>query len=296
MRITFLIFLIGISFIVKSQKYIPLSTNNSEWIVEIESIDGDGGESEFYKNRYFISGDTTINDTLYTEISTELSNRIYTEGYLYQDTVEQKVFFTQPHWEQDFLLFDFNLEVGQSYEFYGFDELKVVSIDSIEVNNSYRKRIIFDKEIFCLSYPRLERVSFVEGIGSNAGLLPENYLGLITSYLTCYKENGETYYPFDINEFGCDLNTMTIVSVNNINLQNINIYPNPYKDFITLDLELLNQNYALLKVYDILGKEVFADKIFETNYIDLSFLNKGIYLFKLEIDSKDLFTRTVIKL
>lgn len=299
MKLTFLALIITISFIGQAQNYIPLPTKNSEWIMEIASIDGDGGPTEYYKSRDFISGDTIINDTLFIEITREVGDYIYEIGYLYQDTIEQKVYFTE-NFEQDLLLYDFNIEVNESFEFYTMSEyskLIVESIDSIEVNSTYRKRINFEGHIPIFVGSFYDKLSFIEGIGSNAGLLPENYLGgIITSYLTCYKEESVMLYPIELNELGCDLNTMTLVNVDNFDLRDIKLFPNPFRNYISIDLSIAYKNHALLKVYDILGKEVYNKKLFETNNIYLSFLNKGIYLFKLEIDNRELITRTMIKL
>jgi hypothetical protein len=187
------------------------------------------------------------------------------------------------------------LEVGQSCEFEGFGNLKVESVDSIIINDSYRRRIIFEKYIIC--DPNYGKLNFIEGVGSNAGLFPENYLGAIVSLLTCYQETDETLYPIDVHEYGCDINTIIINEINNVEFQDVSIFPNPFNDIISIDLKLLNLDNVTLKVFDLQGKLVFFEKTrtYDTNNIDLSFLNNGIYLLKVEKGNINILSKTILK-
>ena len=69
----------------------------------------------------------------------------------------------------------------------------------------------------------------------------------------------------------------------------ISIYPNP-----TLDMVYIEGNYTQLKVvvYDILGKQVMKESI--TNSIDISQLEKGVYILQLS-DGVKLTTQRIIK-
>jgi len=67
----------------------------------------------------------------------------------------------------------------------------------------------------------------------------------------------------------------------------VNLYPNPAKDFITIDL---NQNVkdASVKVYDVIGKCVIQSSLTNgySKQIDLSNIEKGIYFVEIESDGK----------
>ena len=83
--------------------------------------------------------------------------------------------------------------------------------------------------------------------------------------------------------------TCPTASIDDQNYLNISIYPNPISDIVYLD-----GNYSQLKavVYDILGKQVMNQPI--TNHIDISQLDKGVYILKLS-DGAKLTTQRILK-
>jgi len=78
-------------------------------------------------------------------------------------------------------------------------------------------------------------------------------------------------------------------SLDDQNQLDISIYPNPSSDMVYID-----GNYTQLKVvvYDILGKQVINKSI--TNSIDISQLEKGVYILQLS-DGAKLTTQRIIK-
>jgi len=83
--------------------------------------------------------------------------------------------------------------------------------------------------------------------------------------------------------------TCPTASVDNQNQLDISIYPNPTSDIVYID-----GNYTKLKVvvYDILGKQVMNKST--TNTIDISHLEKGVYILQLS-DGVKLSTIKIIK-
>jgi surface protein len=83
--------------------------------------------------------------------------------------------------------------------------------------------------------------------------------------------------------------TCPTASVDDQNQLEISIYPNPTSDIVYID-----GNYTQLKVfvYDILGKQVINKSI--TNSIDISQLEKGVYILQLS-DGVKLTTQRIIK-
>jgi len=75
--------------------------------------------------------------------------------------------------------------------------------------------------------------------------------------------------------------TCPTASLDDQNQLDISIYPNPTSDMIYID-----GNYSQLKavVYDILGKQVMKESI--TNSIDISQLEKGVYILQLSDGAK----------
>ena len=83
--------------------------------------------------------------------------------------------------------------------------------------------------------------------------------------------------------------TCPTASVDDQNQLDISIYPNP-----TSDIVYIEGNYTQLKavVYDILGKQVINKSI--TNHIDISQLDKGVYILQLS-DGVKLTTQRILK-
>jgi hypothetical protein len=83
--------------------------------------------------------------------------------------------------------------------------------------------------------------------------------------------------------------TCPTASVDDQNQLDISIYPNPSSDTVYIDV-----NYSQLKVvvYDILGKQVMNKSI--TNNIDISQLEKGVYILQLS-DGAKVTTQRIIK-
>lgn len=63
-----------------------------------------------------------------------------------------------------------------------------------------------------------------------------------------------------------------------------NIYPNPATNYIYV--EMGDKTEAKLKIYDILGSEVMAQKITSNNVIDISNIPEGMYIFRLFTETK----------
>ena len=83
--------------------------------------------------------------------------------------------------------------------------------------------------------------------------------------------------------------TCKTAGIDDQNQLNISIFPNP-----TSDLVYIEGNYTQLKavVYDILGKQVMNKSI--TNHIDISQLDKGVYILQLS-DGVKLTTQRILK-
>ena len=74
------------------------------------------------------------------------------------------------------------------------------------------------------------------------------------------------------------------LSVNNNNFANLNVYPNPVSNVLTISADIVIDN---LQVYNILGKEVLNMNIDNRNTsVDVPNLNSGVYILKYSSDDK----------
>lgn len=240
---------------------------------------------------YHLEGDTIINSISYKKLSvpvimvdvvglcTPSGNWMdpgYYAGSTRSDSTSKKVFFIPPTDSVEQLLYDFNLNIGDTVR--GFlqswanpDDV-VISTDSVLVGNNYRKRW------FINSY---YNIYVIEGIGSTYGLLQLSPgVALIDGYdvtLNCFSENSITLYPTAVSN--CEL----ITSFNDLslNVSQISISPNPFQTSATIQVGPEFEN-GTLKIYNSLGAVVKEVKLNQRNYLlNKNNLPNGIYFLEL---------------
>jgi hypothetical protein len=76
----------------------------------------------------------------------------------------------------------------------------------------------------------------------------------------------------------------------------VNIFPNPTKGHLTIDVKKPYQK-GVVSVYTMAGKQVYQQQLKgnQRHSVDLTHLTKGVYLLKLNIDETDLTQRIVIE-
>lgn len=265
-----------------SQEYHPFNFNDGQWVC---GYDTKGGHFSNYEHNYYIKeevkfycdGDTIINDTLFYKLFYEGTAR-YPDwakrklsgyyGEIRNDTLNRQV------WLGDFLLYDFNLQIGDSV-FYGCDRPQPIeSIDSVLYCNQWHNRYNYTND-------NGDNLYVIEGIGSIFGLIPRNCATNL-SWLTCYGETGHV---------SCDT-CSTPTYVYNIAFKDIKIYPVPASDWIFIrhtEVEELS-----VTIYSLLGKEVLSLTISAQSKIDVSHLKEGLYLIQISSEKKDYFDKIVI--
>lgn len=91
-------------------------------------------------------------------------------------------------------------------------------------------------------------------------------------------------------------NSSTLSSENTKTIDNIKIFPNPSKGKITLS-NIKNIDFESVKIYSVLGrlvKDIRVEKGASKLDIDLSHLNRGIYLLNLKSDDRSATKKLVI--
>jgi len=240
--------------------------------------------------RYFVNGDTTFvnQDTLFpTTQYKKLSvyylgdpNTIMTAGYYRTDS--NKVYFHEnpdPNYNgpgrqyaseqfetaNEILLYDFGLEVGDTFMINSTNPIVVSFIDSAILNGNSYKRISFNTLNWWVS-----DYYWIEGIGSSIGFFPYYYFFEYGVYLNCFNENGEDFI-FDLNGgSSCD-----DVSQNELALIPVNIFPNP----ATLEINVKGYNPGYLKLCDMPGQIVAEAS--NSNKLYLGNLAEGLYVLQL---------------
>ena len=233
-------------------------TSNAIWY---ESIRGD--------YRIFgLLGDTIFNDAVYSKLYLfsdtilsyeNVSINSYNNGYIGAIRNEgQKVFFKPATWEHpDILLYDFGAEAGdtvwhnasmpypaiydhQNYYYdFGFCPDYYIAKDCYSIINAIttdeNNRKIYDVTANSWSYMH----KWYEGIGSNKGILFSMSANMPVNWsqqgfqLNCFKHNDIVKY---VNNDGCNkcFCRQTYHNIENVNIEKINIFPNPTNDILII--------------------------------------------------------------
>ncbi len=259
--------------------YHPFPDSNAVWGMGAGCIDGNCGTGEYIRDSY--SGDTLIDGFTYKRIEHEVlvtaGGCCYPPeglgmGFLREDVSARKVYWRWPGESSDTLLYDFNLDVGDTinglFRFPSNDWI-VVSVDSVIVDSNYRRRINFDtSDVYqCM------RFSFIEGVGSTAGLTNEYYgPGEMGSILECFSVGGEVRYtePCNPDTVACGELPVNVQSFFNKRTE-LAVSPNPSSGQFTINGII---KPTTVFVYSSTGQPVWQGS---GNTIDLTAQPPGVY-------------------
>jgi len=171
------------------------------------------------------------------------------------------------------LLYDFGLQVGDTFQFQTGVIDSVSSIDSILLNGLYRKKINFQN---MYTNGNLGSYYWIEGVGSTYGFFPAYYVFENELFFNCFTTYNDTI------SFGgsCPCSPVGVSEIDLIDTE-IRITPNPCNSStrILFSIDKLNT----FCIFDMLGNKVkictFQGKEF---YLDISEWKKGIYILMTE--------------
>ncbi|MFK8006689.1 MAG: T9SS type A sorting domain-containing protein [Saprospiraceae bacterium] len=207
------------------------------------------------------------------------------------------VFYIENNAFEEYLLYDFSLETGQSITvqtIFGSNETLIVnSNELIDTPDGVTRRVI-----------NFENESWIEGIGSTRGLLTRGMplTPDFDPYLNCFKSFEQLGYSNPTTQPEClftfsDLCETTSLDdlFKNKNVY-FNIFPNPFLEKTTIEIpELSELNSPVISIYNFQGQIV--EKINNINEEKFIFsrknLNAGVYVFELS-DGKTTFAPKLI--
>jgi len=258
--------------------------------------------------KFHFQGDTIIEDLKYKKVYMQMRdsiadiNKAYYFAAIREDTVAEKVYCYKEDYyygAREYLLYDFSVNVGDVVSFYSFwgfsliiKEQIVISIDSIMINNQYRRRINFEHE-------RSGLESWIEGIGSTHGLFFAGSFdeidGMDWTLLLCVHIDGELIYQHpDILNNNCYIREYGVGIIENKN-EIIKIYPT-FADnalYIETDRDIEDFEYKIMNIQC----QIMNSGIFTSNTINISNLDKGLYLIMIADNKskKNITTQKFIK-
>lgn len=208
------------------------------------------------------------------------------------------VYWYRPHLDSFTVLYDFNKNVGETWNIFGVRSIRPLS-DTIGC--TLTARVKEKNTVIINGFPlRRMRIEIDPFIGSAEGFSGEiiEYVGHLQRprpdpFYACeaVSESGDFFglRCFDHPDIGfhdfklvpyCDY---VPTSINEFNAtQDLNISPNPATDFFDFKYQNKNKAEAILKVYNLLGQQIWQQNISEgNNKIDGSNWIAGAYYYQL---------------
>jgi len=278
--------------IAHGQIYYPLPNNNALWRVSYYDGAFCNGSYPSAELQYESAGDTTINSLTYHKYIKSGVNlqvcypyplsAIY---YIRDDTTAKKIYLFYNG--VDSLLYDFTLQPGDTIsgflvssayylcQFSLYNTLRIKSIDSVMVGSKYHRR-------WNIADSCVQQRSYIEGIGSNAGLVESYFTFERGSYLDCFSINGQNLFP-DTNASCYPLSTGELASTVQGKLS---FYPNPLTSSSTLQLNTQLKD-AEVVIYDVVGKEILSKKLTGSKMeIEKGSLESGVYFVRVRSEER----------
>ena len=240
--------------------YHPFPDTDAVWTVH----DGYAGSAFYCPNgisewdrSYIQKGDTVINNTQYNKLYLNehhweywlnpscffdygTTTNVFVGG-LRNDSANKKVYYFDNYSNQDCLLYDFSLNVGDSIREWWSNcsnigyYYKILSVDSVLVGMQYHKR-------FNIAGGYNADTSIIEGVGSLTGLLGYYFFFENFNQLHCFSELNQVMYV-NTNCF-CPC---TVVGINEIkNNFSFTILPNPFYTSTTLHTNTILKNAQVI--------------------------------------------------
>ncbi len=254
--------------------------------------------------RYSFDGDTIMNDNRYTKVYVQhgTSETDYDEPRYYaavrEDTIAEKIYCIQVDDDIERLVADFSLQAGDEISacsfWFGIEEqaVKIVLVDSVLINNQYRRRINIAS-----AYSRNDEIedSWVEGIGSIIhGLFFSMARGVPDAtdepVLLCMHVNNSLIYQNPLYNT-CYVRNSGVNLDQNL-LVPIRIYPTLANDYIFIEKDMGMYTY---KIFNSLGISVLSGSL-SSSEIRVSSLPHNIYYIILYNNNQSVYSTKFIKL
>ena len=251
--------------------------------------------------KFWFQGDTTIGDYTYKKVYMQNGdsiadfNRASYFAAIREDTIAEKVYCVNPTYgvpytdardEREVLLYDFSLNVGEKVNFYSFwsswgsqgwgsgspyiKEQVVISIDSILIDNHYRKRINFHNEHSGIEY-------WIEGIGSTHGIFFSGNFDIADAMdwtrLLCVHIDGRIIYPSSDYSNSCYRKEYTNISEKKNEI--FKIYPTVADNLLYVGTEKNIENFDY-KIINTQG-QIINSGMLKSNTVNVETLSKGFY-------------------
>ena len=286
-----------------------LLKNNLWSVLEEDNSPPGFPDTHPYKLSHWLKtgNDTILNGKTYKNIlySTDASHLEWEGRGLFLREEEGRVYWcdqAEPR-EEETLLYDFNLQEGESIIRYLAPDwdVKIIStvdsIRSIQIGDSLRKIFYISNTLDSDSGKRPE--IWIEGIGSLVGLERNNIYSFTTGCnvvrnLLCFNQDGNKLYhspDFDDCYYSSKSGIQTVKLTSDFQ-----IYPNPSQGKFTLITDDSDED-TLVQIFDSTGKQIRSYPMGTLHLlnIDISNVFSGIYFVRLIKQNTSITKKIVMK-
>lgn len=264
-----------------SQEYRPLLNPNNHWTLTYLTNENPPNEEIYTLNEqaYEFNGETYHNFDI--EVVYNMGIGYFPNPYLREDIEEKKVYRYDEEAQEEYVLYDFGLQVGDIIPTDGF--------------------IIFDDYFFEYYTIRISDIIYEDMFGI------EN---VKTFYLEMRGQDSEEYFPADFQivegigntqgifsfqdfEWGTNLLDFETLGINEVSSDNgkMKIFPNPVKDYLNLDINGVDG----VNIFSSDGKLLLAETINSEKRINVNSLKKGVYYIQVLKKNNVLYQSKFIK-
>lgn len=241
-------------------------------------------------------GDTLIESQnwlkIYSTSDSTFQNDLDFQGFIRTD--ESKVFYKETGSSPTRELYDFDIEVGDTFEFniniYGTYHEKyqtVIEIDTVEINGVQHKRIKFSNELpdgMVYIPGTLFKEEWIEGIGSlKSPIFPANGFTIDTEWgekvdLTCSFVNETQYFH---NDEYSECFIYDVLGLKEIHQNHFEIFPNPVEN--QLNIKTTQNGVYNIEIINSQGETIIKTELNGAkSTINVENLKNGIYFIKIE--------------
>lgn len=231
------------------------------------------GETHCTTYKYSFGDSVRINSVLYYELNTNNMDPFFFDFGRYYREENGRVFMKYTEEDEEFIIYDFNLTVGEQLEIGNTNFsflITVTSVDSITLNSGEKRKWL---EIANTSAPDI-KTYWIEGIGSASATL--NPLHMFT--YDCWNDFN-CFHTEEIVEYqvgNCQLtSSKSIDFVEN----KISCYPNPASNELIISA-ISDDTTERLEILDFRGNNIFQIISKELSPINLSGYPAGMYFVK----------------
>ncbi|MCK9450021.1 MAG: T9SS type A sorting domain-containing protein [Bacteroidales bacterium] len=274
--ISFFVFMI-LTINIFSQDYYPLIQEGNTWNVLVVYLKNMFLDTTYSTTTYKLTGDTIIDSKTYKKLYKSDEKYPVNWGFwrFMREDTDKKVWLRHKSSEQEFLMYDFSVKVGDSV-LVGDSNLEVYlhvdSISDVVINQSHRKQIWLSDKYD----PHYYSENWIEGVGSNKGICWSGSMHVVGGWyrLLCMFENEYPVYENPYYE-SCYM----VTAINELESPSIDIFPNPAKNLLFIknreklaitSIVLFNANGQMIRAFDKMAKQ-----------FDISDILPGCYIFKI---------------